>query len=251
MSTLSVKEQRQQMEVYKRILSEKELDQTKLRLKKVEEELVNVQIENRDLYGQLGSCSTEIEDLKVELEETKKKLNDAISMIASSIVSKQEVISAKSLDIPIATAQAVEVVKKTCTVKDPETPVKPKKQSTRPKPPTKVEIENQLQETKRALEETKKQLEIADQSKPSKKKVIPKKIKTLVWNMYIGEDQAKSVCLCCKKTEIKMMDFQCAHFVSEYNGGETSVENLRPICSGCNLSMSSKNMDEFMKDFKL
>jgi hypothetical protein len=84
-----------------------------------------------------------------------------------------------------------------------------------------------------------------------KKKAIPKKIKSLVWNKYIGEDNGTGFCLCCKMTKIKQMDFHCGHFISEFNGGEMTVNNLRPICASCNSSMGKSNMDEFITKHKL
>jgi hypothetical protein len=72
-------------------------------------------------------------------------------------------------------------------------------------------------------------------------------MKRLVWNVHIGEDIGKAKCLCCKATEITQMSFNCGHIISEYNGGETIVSNLKPICQNCNSSMNSQNMDEFMK----
>ena len=35
------------------------------------------------------------------------------------------------------------------------------------------------------------------------------------------------------------------------NGGEISIENLRPICSNCNKSIGSKDMDDFMTKYKI
>ena len=84
-------------------------------------------------------------------------------------------------------------------------------------------------------------------STPRKKKVIPKQIKSIVWDEYIGEKKGVSTCMCCNINTIKQMDFICGHIVPECNGGEISVKNLRPICSQCNLSMGSTNMIEYMK----
>jgi len=83
-----------------------------------------------------------------------------------------------------------------------------------------------------------------------KKKYIPSAIKKIVWNTYIGEEKGKSKCLCCKTTEIIQISFHCGHIISEKNGGELNVSNLRPICQNCNSSMGQKNMMEFMELFK-
>jgi len=36
-------------------------------------------------------------------------------------------------------------------------------------------------------------------------------------------------------------NFNCGHIISEYNGGETNLDNLRPICTSCNSKMGTKN----------
>lgn len=80
-----------------------------------------------------------------------------------------------------------------------------------------------------------------------KKKTISKTLKRAVWNTNIGEDIGKSKCLCCKMTDITQLTFECGHVIAEANGGETNVQNLRPICSSCNKSMGTQNMGDFMK----
>ena len=78
-----------------------------------------------------------------------------------------------------------------------------------------------------------------------KKKSIPKVVKDLSWNKWVGDDVAKTKCLCCGVNEIKMSTFHCGHVIAEANGGSTTVDNLRPICSACNLSMRTENMNTF------
>ena len=43
-------------------------------------------------------------------------------------------------------------------------------------------------------------------------------------------------------------NFQCGHIISEYNGGPTRLSNLHPICRECNLSMGSKNWDDWLEN---
>jgi len=78
-----------------------------------------------------------------------------------------------------------------------------------------------------------------------KKKSIPKVVKDLSWNKWIGEDVARAKCMCCGVNEIKMSSFHCGHIIAEANGGKLSIDNLKPICSACNLSMGTENMDDF------
>ena len=79
------------------------------------------------------------------------------------------------------------------------------------------------------------------------KKQIPKKIRQLVWNKYIGEKFGSGLCQCCKITEITQMNFHCGHITSEKNGGDMTLTNLLPICALCNSSMGSINMWDFIK----
>lgn len=58
-----------------------------------------------------------------------------------------------------------------------------------------------------------------------------------MWKKYIGEEIGKSKCYCCQSNDVTQMSFHAGHVVSEKDGGEISVENLRPICQNCNLSM--------------
>jgi 5-methylcytosine-specific restriction endonuclease McrA len=90
-----------------------------------------------------------------------------------------------------------------------------------------------------------------DINKLKQRKPLPKKIRMLVWYKYIGEKCGVSYCLCCKTTEISQSNFHCGHVLSSFKGGDDSIENLRPICSECNLSMSTTNMNDFIKKYKL
>ena len=80
-----------------------------------------------------------------------------------------------------------------------------------------------------------------------KKKSIPKSLKIKVWNTYVGEDIGKIKCLCCDTIDITQSIFECGHIIAEAKGGETSLENLRPICSTCNKSMKTINMNDYIK----
>lgn len=91
----------------------------------------------------------------------------------------------------------------------------------------------------------------SDDEKKTKKKAIPKKIRELVWNQWIGHDVASSMCTCCEKTPIKNIEFHCGHVIAEANGGTMQIDNLRPICAGCNLSMGTQDMNDFKKVFGL
>lgn len=131
----------------------------------------------------------------------------------------------------------------------------------------KQEIEQQLQEeikkkedeAKRLLEEEEKKKadeekrRIEEEKKEAKKKKqsIPKNVRVIIWNHYIGEDIIKHKCLCCKKVTISNTNFEVGHVLSEKNGGTHEINNLRPICFACNHSMGSENMIDFVVKFGL
>jgi DNA mismatch repair protein MutS len=85
--------------------------------------------------------------------------------------------------------------------------------------------------------------------KKSKKEKIPSTVRNSVWNIYIGDDKKIGVCFCCSTEQISTANFHCGHVISEKYGGEVKINNLRPICGQCNLSMGTKNMLEFMREY--
>lgn len=74
---------------------------------------------------------------------------------------------------------------------------------------------------------------------------IPKTLRIDIWETYIGKIY-ESKCFCCKTKDIQQGNFECGHVKSIKDGGGTTIENLRPICSTCNRSMGRKNMYDFM-----
>ena len=61
----------------------------------------------------------------------------------------------------------------------------------------------------------------------------------------MGVDKGTAPCLCCERTTIRQLEFHCGHVIAEAHGGTTTVDNLRPICAQCNLSMGTQNLFEF------
>lgn len=74
---------------------------------------------------------------------------------------------------------------------------------------------------------------------------ISKSLSRIVWDNYYKENLS-AFCPCCNITKISINDFECGHIISLKNGGETSKNNLRPICRSCNQSMGAKNWDDFI-----
>jgi len=123
-----------------------------------------------------------------------------------------------------------------------------------------LQEEKALQEEKRLLEEKalqdikeKKARDDEEEKREAKKKKqsIPKNVRVIVWNHYIGEDIIKHKCLCCKKVTISNTNFEVGHVLSEKCGGTHEINNLRPMCFSCNHSMGSENMVDFVVKFGL
>jgi len=115
----------------------------------------------------------------------------------------------------------------------------------------KLEEETQrikLEEEQKRIEEEKKKEK--EESK-KKKQSIPKNVRNIIWNHYIGEDIIKHKCLCCKKVTITNTNFDVGHVLSEKNGGTHEINNLRPICFACNHSMGTENMIDFVVKYGL
>jgi 5-methylcytosine-specific restriction endonuclease McrA len=93
--------------------------------------------------------------------------------------------------------------------------------------------------------------EQATTQQPTKKAkaTISKALRVLVWITYNGEDKFNAKCYCCENATTTPFDFECGHVVAEVHGGQTDVDNLRPICSTCNRSMHTTNLYEFKKQF--
>ena len=77
-----------------------------------------------------------------------------------------------------------------------------------------------------------------------KRKSIPKSVKDKVWNTYIGKTNGVGKCYCCSG-RIDSKNFDCGHIIAAAVGGKNVPANLRPVCSTCNKSMGTQNMDEF------
>ncbi len=77
----------------------------------------------------------------------------------------------------------------------------------------------------------------------------PAPLRAKVWVTYIGLDVGQTDCPMCEITKISPFQFHCSHVISKAEGGECSLENLRPLCSICNESMGKRNMLDYAKQF--
>jgi hypothetical protein len=108
-------------------------------------------------------------------------------------------------------------------------------------------LEDEIKELKKEIEELKKQLEV--KIKKSKKNNIPKSVRIATWNKNFGKKCGEHECyIGCGKL-IHQGDFECGHIIAESKGGLTHVDNLKPICSQCNRSMQTQNLEEYKYNY--
>ena len=77
---------------------------------------------------------------------------------------------------------------------------------------------------------------------------IPKAIREQVWIKYIGKKYQTKCYIHWCRNDIDVFNFHVGHNIPESKEGSLSLENLRPICARCNLSMSNNyTIDEWQK----
>ena len=82
-----------------------------------------------------------------------------------------------------------------------------------------------------------------------KKKSIPKALREQVWLRCAHQAfEIKCPTTWCQN-RITAFDFHCGHMIAEVMGGSTTINNLIPICSRCNLSMGTRSFCEWSSNF--
>ncbi len=81
----------------------------------------------------------------------------------------------------------------------------------------------------------------------TKRKSFPQTKRIHIWDKFFM-NQREGNCYVCNK-KIKMEEFHVGHGISLKNGGSNNDSNLYVLCSACNLSMGSMNMEEFKSIF--
>ncbi len=72
------------------------------------------------------------------------------------------------------------------------------------------------------------------------KRAIPKALREQVWLKWCGKVfETKCTINWCSNT-ISVFNWEAGHNIPESKGGQTILENLQPICSRCNKSMSDQ-----------
>jgi len=111
-----------------------------------------------------------------------------------------------------------------------------------------IEVLKQMDQNRITENTIKPQEDIPNLENVHKKhKNIPAKVRQLVWRKYVGSSM-DGKCWCCDGN-IANENWHAGHVIPESKGGPTTVENLRPLCASCNLSMSDKHMGEFITEY--
>ena len=95
---------------------------------------------------------------------------------------------------------------------------------------------------------TRRQNKNKKQRKNTKKEHIPKALREQLWLRTFGKTyEHKCYVSWCENT-INVFDFHVGHDKPESKGGSLTLENLKPLCSRCNLSMGNKyTIEEWSK----
>jgi len=80
------------------------------------------------------------------------------------------------------------------------------------------------------------------------KEKIPASVKNTLWSLHF-QNSIQGKCQCCKTEVISKNNFDCGHIISEKNGGNVHLDNLKPICRSCNSSMGATNMNDFITKY--
>ena len=86
----------------------------------------------------------------------------------------------------------------------------------------------------------------------TRKATIPKALREQVWIQVFGRIFDKKCYIKWCQNTINVFDFHVGHDIPESKGGTLTIDNLKPICARCNLSMSDnytiKEWNRFKKN---
>jgi hypothetical protein len=71
------------------------------------------------------------------------------------------------------------------------------------------------------------------------KKKIPKKVKEEVWYTNFGKIYEEKCYINWCSNKVNVFNFHVGHDMPESKGGTDEINNLKPICDRCNLSMGN------------
>ena len=85
-------------------------------------------------------------------------------------------------------------------------------------------------------------------TKTSYRKSVPKALKDRLWDVTYGPEAGQGKCYVCGST-INSKRFEAGHIISVFHGGGTILDNLKCICSTCNKSMGTQNLENFKRTY--
>ena len=108
---------------------------------------------------------------------------------------------------------------------------------------SKKQIKQKKQKKQKKQNKQKKQTNQTNQTNEKKqnykKKSIPKAVREQVWVTYFGKCFEHKCYISWCKNIVNVYDFHIGHDTPESKGGTLEINNLKPICSRCNTSMSN------------
>lgn len=72
-----------------------------------------------------------------------------------------------------------------------------------------------------------------------RKVTIPKALREQVWLKYCGTVYETKCYISWCTNQMTVFNYQVGHDLPESKGGTLDIDNLRPLCSRCNVSMSN------------
>ena len=98
---------------------------------------------------------------------------------------------------------------------------------------------NKKNKKEKSKKKNKKEKSKKKNKKGKNKAIIPKALREQVWLKIFGESFKHKCYVSWCSNEINVFDFHVGHDKPESKGGSLDVNNLKPICARCNLSMSN------------
>ena len=113
----------------------------------------------------------------------------------------------------------------------------------------KVNIEDKKDKVKKVNIEDKKDKEdkVNKEEFFHKRKYLSQGLRHKIWTKTYGEE-FKVECDCCNLSIINPFNCVWGHILSHAEGGDTGIDNMKPICNCCNASMGKKHMNEYKKE---
>lgn len=186
-----------------------------------------------------GDNKTDITNFSLSLKDLLKNLPQVLTLILTKIETKPVVIDEKICDLQTKKPKKVskKIIKST-ELEDTTTSTK------------KPKVIKKVSETADLDNETPSEIpnESIVKAKPGRPRKIPVSVRTAVWKKYYGDD-GKGKCYVGCGEDITVHNFECGHVIAHANGGTITIDNLRPVCSRCNKSMRTTNLEEFIAKY--